>query len=129
LTGYGAAKGSDIPQAGDIKQALKDALTEKEAQIVVPGPPGDDTLPIGTGEGPTETSVKDLVTGFLGGNPLVAVITGSGVTASGSCSVSTSLWGRTISLDFCPLESYLSAIGVFIVAFAGLLAVFIVFAG
>ena len=129
LTTYGAAKGSDIPNQGAIKQAMKDALTEKEAEIQVQNPPAGDSLPTTYDGTPEEQSVKDLVTGFLGGNPLVAVITGSGVTASGTCSVSTSLWGQTVALDFCPLESYLSAIGVFIVAFAGLLAVFIVFAG
>jgi hypothetical protein len=67
-----------------------------------------------------------LVRDYAVVNPVAAWAQGSSMIASGGCAVTGSNgFGGSINLDFCPLEPYLSAVGVFLVGLAGLYALYV----
>ncbi len=81
---------------------------------------------------PTKKDIPSLIQTFINGSPLMRWIQGANIQASaGACSVSGS-WSpngqvHSFVLDFCPLQPYLNQIGSFILAFAHLYALYIVF--
>lgn len=77
------------------------------------GDEGGNSYDLGNGDGdfdgvisdddmPTEDSIPDLLNDFLSNSPITTVFTGSGVEVQNtSCSVSTVVYGRTITFSFC----------------------------
>lgn len=93
--------------------------------------PGNVTAPIYNGDytNPTENSISDRITSFIGSNPIISAIKGSSIQLNGgSCSVSgSSIFGKNLNLNFCWAEQYLSLFGNIMVIFSGLTAAFIIF--
>lgn len=82
-----------------------------------------------TFEEPEKESIPDLINDFISNNPLISVITGSGVTASsGSCSTSgVMIYGKEFKVDFCRWANGFETLGnVYIVfmSFASVLYIF-----
>jgi hypothetical protein len=78
-------------------------------------------------ENPEEQSFVDTVHNFLNSSlPVLSSISGSGLTASGSPSMSTELWGKTITLDFSDWQGVLRAAGLVLVAVATIFAFIII---
>lgn len=78
-------------------------------------------------ENPEELSFVDTVHNFLNSSlPVLSSISGSGLTASGSPSMSTELWGKTITLDFADWQGVLRAAGLVLVAVATIFAFIII---
>ncbi len=77
---------------------------------------------------PEKQSIPDLISNFIQNSPLMRWIQGASISASsGSCSVSGTFLNRSIVIDFCPLAPYLNTIGSFILAFAHIYALYIIF--
>lgn len=78
---------------------------------------------------PDATDWVDTIRTFISGNPIVGVISGSGISAvSGSCAVSTTIFGATVDFGFCDIPSSVwTTWGVLILAVAHLMAAYILF--
>jgi len=80
-------------------------------------------------DSPDVDSWTDAITTFISGSPVIAAITGSGISASGgSCSLSTTVMGASVDLGFCDIPSSLFTImSIATLAIAHLLAFYIIF--
>ena len=81
---------------------------------------------------PDARSIPQLIEDFIANSPLMRWVTDVQLDVTpGACSVDGSfdIHGvvKNFTLDFCPLEPYLNQIGAFILAFAHLYALYIVF--
>lgn len=79
---------------------------------------------------PTEDSPTwvEQIQSFVSSSPVVTAITGSGVTASGDCALSTTVMGATVDLGFCNIpSSFFSVMSVALLLVAHLVAFFIIF--
>ena len=90
--------------------------------------PGDNTYDPTLDNIPNKLPIPDLINNFISASPLMRWVQGAHISASaGSCSVSGSFLNKSFTLDFCPLAPYLNQIGAFVLAFAHLYALYIVF--
>lgn len=94
---------------GDIYNAVRNAISNffgsAPAVPAVPTYDSDVTMP-------EELSIFDLITNFLSNSPLLAILNGSSVEASGgTCSVSASAFGGSFNLDFCRWQSGFNTLG------------------
>ena len=73
-----------------------------------------------------ETDWPGLITGYLASNPLVILATGSQINVAGStCSLPLTLFGKSMSIDFCSLEWMVELFGTFVLGLMTIRAVFI----
>lgn len=94
-------------------------------QIPYPSSPSYDLSDV---HAPPQSSISNTIDGFISSNPLVSVIKGSSVTAvAGSPSVSGTVFGHTLTVDFSSVASYLQIFGNYFVVIAGIVAFFIMF--
>jgi hypothetical protein len=71
-------------------------------------------------------SMTSKVANFFTNNPIVSIISNSRITASGdTCSLSTTVFGREITISFCDMASSLQLIGSIIVLVATIYSFFI----
>jgi hypothetical protein len=89
-------------------------------------PTYDSTISGGaTDASPTWT---DRILSFISTAPAVTAITGSSLSASGSCSISGTVMGATVDLGFCSLpSSFFSVMSAALIAVSHLVALFIIF--
>jgi hypothetical protein len=93
----------------------------------VPGVPTFDGTVDGIPSEASPTWVDQILT-FMSSSPAVAAITGSGVTASGSCSLSTTVMGASVDLGFCSIpSSFFTVMSGALLLVAHLVAFFIIF--
>ena len=90
--------------------------------------PGDNVYDPTIENIPDKLPIPDLINNFISTSPLMRWVQGANISATaGSCSVSGSFLNKSFTLDFCPLAPYLNQIGAFVLAFAHLYALYIVF--
>jgi len=126
VDGLGTSLGGKLDGLGDKLDGISDKLDDGLEAT------GSADLP-GTNEYNTdleeieEQSFVDTVHNFLNSSlPVLSSISGSGLTASGSPSMSTELWGKTITLDFADWQGVLRAAGLVLVAVATIFAFIII---
>jgi hypothetical protein len=76
---------------------------------------------------PTEKDFTTRILDFLASSPVVGIITGTHVEASGDCSSTGEVWGTTFSLSLCEFGGVFGGVGTALVGLAGLWAVAIAF--
>ncbi len=77
---------------------------------------------------PQKRDIPGLIDTFINSSPLMRWIQGANISATaGTCSVSGTFLNKSFVLDFCPLAPYLNQIGAFILAFAHIYALYIIF--
>ena len=73
-----------------------------------------------------ETDWTGLITGYLASNPLVLLATGSQINVTGAtCSLPMTLFGKSMTIDFCSLEWMVKLFGSFVLGLMAIRAVFI----
>lgn len=73
-----------------------------------------------------ETDWTGLITGYLASNPLVLLATGSQINVTGAtCSLPMTLFGKSMTIDFCSLEWMVELFGTFVLGLMAIRAVFI----
>ena len=73
-----------------------------------------------------ETDWSGLITGYLASNPLVLLATGSQINVTGAtCSLPLTLFGKSMSIDFCSLDWMVDLFGSFVLGLMAIRAVFI----
>lgn len=122
-TGGGSGTGGggcpiDDPNCGDDGESEGGSL---------PGIPNYNST-YGEGDLPIVKNWIQTIRDFLSGSPIVSAISGSGLTASGSCALSASVYGSNVDLGFCsvPGELWVMMSG-FTLLIAHLVGAFIIF--
>jgi len=124
-TSTGQTQTETVTQDPDTGQTRTDQKTE---QVALP----EDNIYDPAVDVPQKQDIPSLIQTFIDSSPLMRWVQGANIQASpGACSVSGS-WSfngqsHPFTLDFCPLEPYLNTIGSFILAFAHLYALYIIF--
>jgi hypothetical protein len=74
-----------------------------------------------------ENNWSSLVSSYIASNPLVSIVQGTHLDIqSASCLVGpVTVFGRDVSLNFCPWESYYDAFGVLIVGVFGVYSIMV----
>jgi hypothetical protein len=118
--------GSKLDGLGDKLDGISDKLDDGLEATGSADLPGTNEYNTDV-ENPEEQSFVDTVHNFLNSSlPVLSSISGSGLTASGSPSMSTELWGKTITLDFADWQGVLRAAGLVLIAVATILAFIII---
>ena len=95
-----------------------------DGQLVLP----DDNQYDPTIDIPDKKDISALIDTFVNSSPLMRWIQRANISATpGACSVSGTFLNKSFVLDFCPLAPYLNQIGAFILAFAHIYALYIIF--
>jgi hypothetical protein len=90
--------------------------------------PPDSPTYDGSVAAPTELDWTQQVTSFISSSPAIAAINGSGIEASGDCSLSASVYGGTVDLGFCNIPSSLfTVMSAALLSISYLVAFFIIF--
>ncbi len=125
-SGTGSGSGTST---GSATQTVQIEVPQADIDVVsgVPDNVYDPTIDI-----PQKLDIPSLIQSFINNSPLLRWVQGANIQASpGACSVSGSwsLFGQSfpITLDFCPLQNTLNLLGSFILAFAHLYALYIIF--
>ena len=118
--------GSKIDGLGDKLDGISDKLNDGLEAMGSADLPGSNEYNTDV-ENPEEQSFVDTVHNFLNSSlPVLSSISGSGLTASGSPSMSTEIWGNSITLDFSDWQGVLRAAGLVLVAVATIFAFIII---
>ena len=132
-TSVGVTVNNNGPTADEIGQSVADKMGSGDSiQTAIDGVTNPTLTGYGVEEIPVENSITDQVTGFLSSNPIAGIINGSGVTASGACSVDCNIptfWGgkgHTIQFSMCDYADELATWGTVINAIAMMVAIFII---
>ena len=118
--------GSKLDGIGDKLDGISDKLDDGLEATGSADLPGTNEYNTDV-ENPEELSLVDTVHDFLNSSlPVLSSISGSGLTASGSPSMSTEIWGKSITLDFADWQGVLRAAGLVLVAVATIFAFIII---
>ncbi|MCR4287198.1 MAG: hypothetical protein NUW09_04200, partial [Deltaproteobacteria bacterium] len=78
-----------------------------------------------TVETPLEQDWVGLVSGYMTNNPMISTIQGTGFELTDAqCSFSVQIYGKTATIDFCALSSWLDVFGFLFVGLCALRSVF-----
>ena len=99
----------------NLQDAYDSAINEFDTPLEIPE------------EYQTKTSFGDSVTGILNESPVMALVQGVELQASGSCSMSTEVYGQNIELSICGFESQLTLWGAIMESLVMLTSILIVF--
>ena len=73
-----------------------------------------------------ETDWSGLITGYLASNPLVLLATESQINVAGAtCSLPMTIFGKSMTINFCPLAWMVDLFGSFLLGLMAIRAVFI----
>jgi hypothetical protein len=125
-SGGGGGGGGAAPGTGSGNCAAGVANCNGDGTEDAGGVPGALTFGSGVDGVPEEGDWKQSIIDFMSGSPIVSALSSSGVSASGSCSVSGSVMGRSIDLSFCPWESMFNFAGGLLVLLSHIAAFWIV---
>ncbi|MCP4977936.1 MAG: hypothetical protein GY931_17445, partial [Maribacter sp.] len=107
---------SGLDSGGNIPVAVPGTADSTTYDASLPG----DVSEIG------ETDWKGLIMGYLASNPLVLLATGSKINVTGAiCSLSMTIFGKSMTIDFCPLDWMVDLFGSFVLGLMAIRAVFI----
>lgn len=94
------------------------------------GVPGSPSYNSSIADQPTEDSPSwiEQIQSFVSSSPAISAITGSGITASGSCTLAASVMGASVDLGFCNIpSSFFTVMSAALLIMAHLVAFFIIF--
>jgi hypothetical protein len=75
-----------------------------------------------------EDDYKGLISSFLSNHPFISIIRNTGIkTESATCKISGEVLGKTMTLDFCPLQSVINIFGIAFVGICTIRSFFIAF--
>ena len=126
VDGLGTSLGGKLDDLGDKLDGISDKLDDGLEATGSADLPGSNEYNTDLEE-LEEQSFVDTVHNFLNSSlPVLSSISGSGLTASGSPSMSTEIWGKSIALDFSDWQGVLRAAGLVLVAVATIFAFIII---